>query len=152
MRHWAEQLVLGQYNSLYAQQRLQTTNFLADLICLNAIIAIESCRRGNSMTIASMFVHLVLIYSSPRKLTRDRSFAFGLAMQLLGGGQIVPLSLFLQYITLPPSKYTLRSSGLLPTRYAKTLLPTLVGGYIIPTLCALSPTSSPDTKQTWNFA
>jgi hypothetical protein len=31
-------------------------------------------------------------YSSPRKLARERSFAFGLAMQLLGGGQIVPLS------------------------------------------------------------
>ena len=73
-------------------------------------------------------------------------------MQLLGGGQIVPLSLFLQYITLPPRKYTLRSSGLLLTRYAKTLLPTLVGGYIIPSLGVLSPTSSPDTKQTWNFA
>ncbi|KAH8788981.1 hypothetical protein F5882DRAFT_517665 [Hyaloscypha sp. PMI_1271] len=134
MGHWAEQLVLGQYDSLYAQQRLQTTNFLTYLTCLNAIIAIESCRRGNSMTIASI------------------SFAFGLAMQLLGGGQIVPLSLFLQYITLPPSKYTLRSSGLLPTRYAKTLLLILVVGYIIPSLGVLSPTFSPDTKQTWNFA
>lgn len=153
MRHWAEHLIPGQYDSLYAPQRLQTVTFLADLTCLNAIIAIESCRRGNSMTVASMFVQFLPTYIIvPRKLTRDRSFVFSLAMQLLGGGQIVPLFLFLQYITLPPSKYTLRSSRLAPTRYAKTLLPTLMVGFIIPTLCVLWPTSSRDTEQTWNFA
>jgi hypothetical protein len=91
MRHWAEHLIPGQYDSLYAPQRLQTTTFLADVICLNAILAIESCRRGNSMTIALMFVQFLPTYIIvPRKLTRDRPFVFGLAMQLLGDGQIVP--------------------------------------------------------------
>jgi hypothetical protein len=47
---------LGQYGSLYAPQRLQTITFLADITCLNAIVAIESFRRGNSMIIALMFV------------------------------------------------------------------------------------------------
>jgi hypothetical protein len=72
-------------------------------------------------------------------------------MQLLGGGQIVPLSLFLQYIALPPSKFTLRSSRLVPTRYAKTHLPALTIGYIIPILGVLWPTSSLDTKASLEF-
>jgi hypothetical protein len=47
---------LGQHGSLYAPQRLQTITFLADVTCLNAIVAIESCRRGNPMIVALMFV------------------------------------------------------------------------------------------------
>jgi hypothetical protein len=75
-----------------------------------------------------------------------------MVMQVLGGGQIIPFYLFLQYVFLPPGKYTLRASRLVPTRYAKTLLPALVFGFIVPTLGFLWPTAALETKQAWNFA
>ncbi|KAE9367468.1 hypothetical protein N431DRAFT_383174 [Stipitochalara longipes BDJ] len=128
-------LTVGQHSTWYAPERLQTITFLADVTCLNAIIAIESCRggRGRSLTAASV------------------PLLFGLAMQFLGRGQIVPLYLFFQYVASPPSKYTLGSSYLVPIRYAKALLPALIFGYIIPTLGFLWPTFTHETKQSWNF-
>ena len=45
---------LDEYGILYAPQRLQTITLIADFATLNVILALESCRRGNSKTIASM--------------------------------------------------------------------------------------------------
>jgi hypothetical protein len=97
----------------------------------------------------SPFIRLVFL--SDTETNDNRPFVFGLAMQVLGGGQIVPLYLFLQYVFLPPSKFAIRDSRLVPTRYAKTLLPALIFGYIIPALGSFWPTISLETRQTWNF-
>jgi hypothetical protein len=50
-------LRLGQNGSWSTPQTLHAITFLADITCLNAIVAIESCRGGRSLTTASVYVY-----------------------------------------------------------------------------------------------
>ncbi|KAN0095665.1 hypothetical protein V8E51_016376 [Hyaloscypha variabilis] len=126
-------LRLGQNGSWSTPQTLHAITFLADITCLNAIVAIESCRGGRSLTTASV------------------SLLFCLAIKCLGLVQTVPLYLFFQYLSSTLSKQTLRSSHLVPIGYSKALLPALIFGYIIPTLSILCQTLTLETKQSWSF-
>lgn len=72
-------------------------------------------------------------------------------MQFVGGGQIAPLFYFLTYITLSQKRFTVPTSRHVPARYAKTLLPALMFGYIIPSIGSFYSSFSLSSKQAWNF-
>ncbi|KAE9371953.1 hypothetical protein N431DRAFT_407772 [Stipitochalara longipes BDJ] len=124
---------LDQWGWLYARQRLQSITFLADVTVLNAILTLESCRRGNSKTLVAI------------------PTIFLLAGQLLGAGQISPLFYFLTYITTSPSRLNTRTNRTVPTHYAKTILPALLLGYIIPSIGSFYPSSPLSSRQGWNY-
>ncbi|KAN0110119.1 hypothetical protein V8E51_006506 [Hyaloscypha variabilis] len=124
---------LGEFGVLYAPQRLQSITFIADGIGLNAILALESYRRGNSKTLAAI------------------PTLFLLAAQLLGIGQVFPLFYFLTSITLSPTRLTSKNAASIPFHYASTILPALLFGYIIPSIGTFYPSSPLSSRQAWNF-
>lgn len=100
-----------------AAHRLQTIGFLADLVPLQAIWTIESIRRGNSLTAANL---LPTVY--------------GLLYQLKGIGYVAPIFYFLHYIQSPLENYHAADNRLTQMSRVKTVLPTIMGAYVIPTV------------------
>lgn len=72
-------------------------------------------------------------------------------MQHAGIGFVAPVFYFLHYIFTPPSKFHAADNRLVQTSYAKTLVPALIFGYLIPTWAMYWPTSPLSTLQAWNF-
>ncbi|CZR68336.1 related to hydroxylase [Phialocephala subalpina] len=117
--------------SLDQAQRLQMIGFMADLTPVQIIWSIEGLRRGNMMTLATL------------------PTLFGIAYQLKGIGLVAPLYYFLHYIQTPQEKYLAADNRLVPTVYAKTLIPAITLGYVAPTLGMFLPFSI-DTRQAIN--
>jgi hypothetical protein len=74
-------------------------------------------------------------------------------MQIFGIGRIAPIFYYLCYISLPPSKYHAADNRLVRTSYAKTLIPALTLGYIVPSILMYWPanTFSFEFLQNWNY-
>ncbi|CZR66819.1 uncharacterized protein PAC_16720 [Phialocephala subalpina] len=119
--------------NLNSPQRLHILTFLTDITVVNAIWLIESCRRANFFTLTTIPIFF-MIY-----------------MQHAGIGVVAPFFYFLHYIFTPGSKFHAADNRLVQISYAKTLIPTLIFGYLIPTWAMYWPTSPLSTLQAWNF-
>jgi len=107
--------------------------FITDINAVNAIWLIESCRRANFFTLTTVPIFFMIYF------------------QLVGIGVVAPLFYFLHYIFTPASKFYAADNRLVRTSYAKTVIPALVLGYLIPLWAMYSPTFSLSTRQAWNF-
>ncbi|KAL2075500.1 hypothetical protein VTL71DRAFT_443 [Oculimacula yallundae] len=97
--------------------RLQAYGLLADLLSIQNIWYIEGLRRGNAFTVAHLLPTLL-----------------GVIYQFQGIGFIAPVYCFLHYIQSPLEKYAAADSRMLQISGAKTIIPTLVLSYVVPTL------------------
>ncbi|KAH7348538.1 hypothetical protein BKA65DRAFT_594347 [Rhexocercosporidium sp. MPI-PUGE-AT-0058] len=118
---------------LHAPHRMQVISFLTDYLGFNAIWMIESCRRGTLFTFARL-PNIFLLLAQP----------FGI-------GVIGPIYFFFHYVLIPSTKFHAADNRHVPMHLVKTILPTLVLGYAVPTIAIYWPTSRISTLQTWNF-
>jgi hypothetical protein len=114
--------------------RLQMITFLADLTPVITIWIIESHRRGNYWTPATV------------------PFIFGVFYQIFDIGLVAPVYYFLHYVLLSSANYHARDNRLVRTSYAKTLIPTLAIGYILPTIAMYNSSFELNPRQSWNYA
>ncbi|KAH9219751.1 BcBOA8 protein [Leptodontidium sp. 2 PMI_412] len=117
----------------FTEGRMQLMSFLTDYFAFNAIWMIESCRRGNIFTFARLPTIFLLL------------------AQLFGIGVVAPIYFFLHYIFIPSTKFHAADNRQVPIHLVKTMLPTLVLGYVLPTVAMYWPTSPISTLQAWNF-
>ncbi|CZT48721.1 uncharacterized protein RSE6_09463 [Rhynchosporium secalis] len=117
---------------VYAPQRMQALSFLTDYFAFNANWMIESCRRGNIWTFARIPV------------------VFLLAAQLYGIGVVAPIYFFLHYVQIPSTEFHAADNRHVPIHPVKTILPTLLLGYVATTIVMYYFTSSISTLQAWN--
>ncbi|CZS99224.1 uncharacterized protein RCO7_00515 [Rhynchosporium graminicola] len=97
--------------------RLQAYGFFADLVSIQTIWYIEGLRRGNVFTAAHLLPTL-----------------FGIMYQIRGIGYIAPIYCFLHYIQSPLENYAAADNRMAQISGAKTIIPTVVLSYVIPTL------------------
>ncbi|KAL2064309.1 hypothetical protein VTL71DRAFT_4803 [Oculimacula yallundae] len=118
---------------VYAPQRMQVMSFLTDFLALIAIWMIESCRRGTIFTFARISVLFLIL------------------AQLYGVGVIAPIYFFLHYVQIPSTGFHAADNRHVPMHFVKTIVPTLLLGYVVPTVAMFNPTASISTLQAWNF-
>jgi hypothetical protein len=104
-----------------------TIKFMADFAPLQVIWTIESLRRGNFLTFATF----------PALL--------GIVSQFTGLEYVAPLYYFLHYVQTPLEKYHALDNRLVPTHYAKTLIPGVMVSYLLPTIAIFHMPLSVDT-------
>lgn len=116
--------------------RLQMLGFMNDLAPVHMIWIIESLRRGNLLTGASISTLFACVY------------------QLHGIGILAPLYYFLHYVTCPQERYLAADNRMVPIADAKVLLPNVALGYVVPTV-GMFFASSLDARQkinaVWQF-
>ncbi|TVY84856.1 hypothetical protein LSUE1_G001301 [Lachnellula suecica] len=123
--------ILGNFDPASGKQGMA---FGGDLIALQTIWLVEGIRRGNHTTVA----HLLLIMSSPTIL--------GLLFQVKGLGFIAPIWFFFHYVQSPLENYQAADERLTQVGPAKTLIPTIVLSYLLPTI-AMTSVSGLENRQ-----
>lgn len=74
-----------------------------------------------------------------------------LLAQLYGIGIVAPIYYFLHFVMNPSTKFHAADNRHVPIHLAKTILPAIFLGLIIPTIGMYWPTSTLSTLQGWNF-
>ncbi|KAL3424914.1 FAD binding domain-containing protein [Phlyctema vagabunda] len=114
-------------------QRYQMMAFMADLIPMQAIWAIESARLGNFMTLATISrTVLECIY------------------QWRGIAMISPVYFFLHYVQNPQENYHAAGNRIVPASAAKAIIVSIILGYVIPTFFMFSTLLSITSRQLVN--
>ncbi|KAJ4361867.1 hypothetical protein N0V83_010808 [Neocucurbitaria cava] len=111
----------------------QTFSFLTDLGIVYAILLIESARRANILTVAS--VPLLLGYN----------------MQFYGIGTLMALYCFAHYVQSPIENFRARDLRLTDMGYTATVLPVLVLAHYIPNAGAFLSFIDPETRHKWEW-
>ncbi|KAI9148932.1 FAD-dependent monooxygenase BOA8 [Paramyrothecium foliicola] len=107
--------------------------FLADLVPFVIISRIESVRRGNTVTFASFWIFFLL------------------AGQWKGLGYVVPVYLFLHYLSCSLEAYRAPDNRLVPAHYAKTTIPAIAIGYLVPAAGILFGNGVPGVDWLWQL-
>ncbi|PVH89546.1 BcBOA8 protein [Cadophora sp. DSE1049] len=97
--------------------RMHGYAFLSDLVAIQTIWYIEGLRRGNLFTAAHLLPTI-----------------FGIMYQVRGIGFIAPIYCFLHYVQSPLENYAAADNRMLQLSNVKTIIPTVVLTYIIPTV------------------
>lgn len=108
---------------------LQVIHFLVSFFPMVSIWAVESCRKRNEWAVISF------------------TYVWPFFYQTIGGAIIIPLYyLFYTYTSSRPNYFAPSTRGLDISR-ARTLLASLLLGYLLPTILAFIPWPLPDDKQ-----
>ena len=118
-----KQASLSPLLSLKYNEKREMVGLFADIVPLQIIWSVESFRRGNALTVATI------------------STLFWIIGQWKGIGYIAPIYYFFHYIQSPLEKYSAPDNRLIPTKYAKTLVAAVTVGYIVPTIFNLAGVS-----------
>jgi len=130
--------------------QIQQIYFLVSFFSIIAIWSVEAGRKRNALALTSLYASSFSC-SSPKHLAEtrlDRTSIWALLYQTVGGAIVIPLY-YLAYMRESAQKdYWSPASRQVSTSYARALLPSLVIGYLLPTILMYLPFSDPDLRVT----
>jgi hypothetical protein len=127
----------------------QSFSFLTDAGIVYAVLLIESARKANIMTLASVYVYCSMSYDI--LLMIHSPLLLGYNMQFFGIGVLMALYCFVHYVHSPIENFRTKDMRLTDMGYTASVLPVLLLTHYVPNFGSYLTFIDPNTRHVWNW-